>query len=82
MEEFKRMASSPESFANQERFEELVAIGSQFLPKDISPDGTGIAFIDPEITKSLRPVVVEMWWLQHGRSDKHTDDESPNIISG
>ena len=82
IEEFKRMASSPESFANQERFEELVAIGSQFLPKDISPDGTGIAFIDPEITKSLRPVVVEMWWLQHGRSDKHTDDESPNIISG
>ena len=82
IEEFKRMTRSPESFTNQERFEELVAIGSQFLPKDISPDGQGTAFIDPEITKSLRPVVVEMWWLQHGRSDKQMDDEPPNIIGG
>ena len=82
IEQFKRMASSPERFANQERFEELVAIGAQFLPKDISPDGKGTAFIDPKITKSLRPVVVEMWWLQHGRSDKQMVDELPNIIRG
>ena len=84
IEQFKNLSRSPQRVTDKdkERFEELVAIGSQFLPKDISPDGKGTAFIDPEITKSLRPVVVEMWWLQHGRSDKQMDDEPPNIIGG
>ena len=84
IEQFKHLSRSPQRVADKgkERFEELVAIGSQFLPKDISPDGKGTAFIDPEITKSLRPVVVEMWWLQHGRSDKQMVDELPNIIRG
>ena len=85
IEQFKHLSRSPQRVADKdkERFEELVAIGSKFLPKDISPDGKGTAFIDPEITKSLRPVVLEMWWLQHNnRSDKPMDDEPPNIISG
>lgn len=70
IEQFKRFASSPEQFANQERFEELVTIGLQFLPEDLSPDGRGTGFIDPEKIKSLRPIVAEMWQLQYeGRSD-------------
>ena len=82
IEQFKQLESSPERFADQERFEELVAIGSQFLPKDIRPDGKRAAFIDPEDAKRLRPVVVEMWWLQYeGRSDtKSIDDMVINII--
>ena len=83
IEQFKRLASSPERFADKARFEELVAIGSQFLPKDISPDGKGTAFIDSETTKSLRPVVLELWRLQYdSRSDKQMADELPNIIRG
>ncbi len=82
IEQFKRFASSPEQFANRERFEELVAIGSQFLPTDISPDGRGTGFIDPEKIKSLRPVVAEMWRLQYeGRSDtKSIEDMVVNIV--
>ena len=82
IEQFKQLESSPERFADKERFEELVAIGSQFLPKDIRPDGKRAAFIDPEDAKRLRPVVVEMWSLQYeGRSDtKSIDDMVINII--
>ncbi len=83
IEQFKRLSSSPERYADRDRFEELVAIGSQFLPKDISPDGKGTAFIDSETTKSLRPVVLELWWLQYdGHSDQQMVDELPNIIRG
>ena len=84
IEQFKRLASSPERFANTERFEELVAIGSQFLPKDLSPDAKGTGFIDPEKIKSLRPVVVKMWQLQYeDRSDtKSMDEMDINIIRG
>ena len=82
IEQFKRLASSPQRFANQGRFEELVAIGSQFLPEDISPDGKGTGFIDPEKIKSLRPIVAEMWQLQYeGRSEtKSMEDMVVNII--
>ena len=82
IEQFKRLASSPERFADKERFEELVAIGSQFLPKDIRPDGKRAAFIDPEDAKRLHPVVVEMWWLQYESSSdtKSIDDMVINII--
>ena len=82
IEQFKRFSSSPERFANQERFEELVAIGSQFLPEDLSPDGRGTGFIDPEKINSLRPVVAEIWRLQYeGRSDsKSMEDMVVNII--
>ena len=84
IEQFKRLASAPERFADKERFEELVAIGSQFLPKDISSDGKGTGFIDPEDAKRLRPVVVKMWRLQYeGRSDtKSIDDMVINVIRG
>ncbi len=84
IEQFKRLASAPERFADKERFEELVAIGSQFLPIDISSDGKGTGFIDPEDAKRLRPVVVKMWRLQYeGRSDtKSIDDMVINVIRG
>ena len=82
IEQFKRFASSPERFANQDRFEELVAIGSRLLPEDLSPDGKGTGFIDPEKIKSLRPIVAEMWQLQYeGRSEtKSMEDMVVNII--
>ena len=82
IEQFKRFASSPERFANQDRFEELVTIGSQFLPEHLGPDGGGPGFIDPEKIKSLRPIVAEMWQLQYeGRSDtKSMVDMVVNII--
>ena len=82
IEQFKRFASSPERFANQDRFEELVAIGSRLLPEDLSPDGKGTGFIDPEKIKSLRPVVAEMWQLQYeGRSDtKSMEDMVVNLV--
>ena len=83
IEQFKRFASSPDRFANQDRFEELVAIGSRLLPEDLSPDGRGTGFIDPEKIKSLRPVVAEMWQLQYeGRSDtKSMEDMVVNNIN-
>ena len=82
IEQFKRFASLPEQFANQERLEELVTIGSQFLPEHVGPDGKGPGFIDPEKTKSLRPIVAEMWQLQYeGRSDpKSMEDMVVNIV--
>ena len=82
IEQFKRFASSPDRFANQDRFEELVAIGSRLLPEDLSPDGRGTGFIDPEKIKSLRPIVAEMWQLQYeGRSEtKSMEDMVVNII--
>ena len=82
IEQFKRFASSPEQFANQDRFEELVTIGSQFLPEHLGPDGGGPGFIDPDKIKSLRPIVAEMWQLQYeGRSDtKSMVDMVVNIV--
>ena len=82
IEQFKRFASSPEQFADQERFEELVTIGLQFLPEHVGPDGGGPGFIDPEKIKSLRPIVAEMWQLQYeGRSDpKSMEDMVVNIV--
>ena len=84
IEQFKRFASSPERFADKGRFEELVAIGSQFLPKDISPDGKGTGFIDPQDIKRLRPVVAEMYRLEYeGRpGTKGIEDLVVNIIGG
>ena len=83
IEQFKRFASSPDRFANQDRFEELVAIGSRLLPEDLSPDGRGTGFIDPEKIKSLRPIVAEMWQLQYeGRSDtKSMEDMVVNVVN-
>ena len=84
IEQFKRFANSPERFADKGRFEELVAVGTQFLPKDISPDGKGTGFIDPEDIKRLRPVVAEMYQLQYegGRGTKGIEDWAVNIIRG
>lgn len=79
IEQFKRFASSPERVANRERFEELVAIGSRLLPVDLSPDGRGAGFIDPEKIKSLRPVVAELWHLQYG---DRSEEDMVNIVRG
>ena len=79
IEQFKRFASSPERVANRERFEELVAIGSRLLPVDLSPDGRGAGFIDPEKIKSLRPVVAELWHLLYG---DRSEEDMVNIVRG
>ncbi|MDE0042624.1 MAG: hypothetical protein OXT74_11360, partial [Candidatus Poribacteria bacterium] len=84
---FKRLKrsfeSSPEQFDNPERCEALIAMGTPLLPEDLSPDGRGVGFIDPEKIKSLKPVVAELWRLKYkDRSDSDEDDEPPNIIRG
>ena len=40
-----------ETDAANERIEELVAFGLQFLPKDISPDGIGLGLLSPKTLK-------------------------------
>ena len=80
IEQFKWLASSPERFGDQERFEGLVATGMQFLPQDLDAKGAG--FIDPEDVERLRPIVAEMWRCQYeGRPDMEgLDDMAVNII--
>ena len=87
IEWFKRLKrsfeSSPEQFDNPERCEALIAMGTSLLPEDLSPDGRGVGFIDPEKIKSLKPIVAELWRLKYkDRSDSDKDDEPPNIIRG